>query len=100
MPEQRNHDERDDATELDLDIRLAEVWQLAFGVEDTDVDDKWDLEMIGIHLRAAYMQSYFDASTEAPKGQLLRPGYRATETRSDGREANLTAYWRCETQTE
>ena len=77
MSEQRNHDERDDATELDLDIRLAEVWQLAFGVEDTDVDDRWDLEMVGIHLRAAYMRGYFDATTEAPKGQLFRDhGYR------------------------
>ncbi len=49
---------RIDLLELDIDLRLADLWR-----ETLDVAD-WNLEVVAAFLRAAYGKGYCDALTE------------------------------------
>lgn len=56
--------------EIELDIRLASIWQL---LEDQDID----LALLSQFMRASYTRGYVDALTEVEGGRLLKdvPGY-------------------------
>ena len=57
--------------ELDIDLRLADLWREAFEVQD------WTLETVAAHMRAAYGKGYCDALTEDVPGSLCTDhGYR------------------------
>jgi hypothetical protein len=57
--------------ELDIDLRLADLWGEACGVSD------WNLEVVAAFLRAAYGKGYCDALTEDAPGSLCRDhGYK------------------------
>jgi len=56
--------------ELDIDLRLSDLWSEACGVAD------WNLEVVAAFLRAAYGKGYCDALTEDAPGSLcLEHGY-------------------------
>jgi hypothetical protein len=62
---------RIDLLELDIDLRLADLWR-----ETLDVTD-WNLEVVAAFLRAAYGKGYCDALTEDAPGSLCHEhGYR------------------------
>jgi hypothetical protein len=62
---------RIDLLELDIDLRLADLWR-----EADDVDD-WNLEVVAAFIRAAYGKGYCDALTEEQPGSLCEEhGYR------------------------
>jgi hypothetical protein len=57
--------------ELDIDLRLADLWSEACGVCE------WNLEVVAAFLRAAYGKGYCDALTEDAPGSLCRDhGYK------------------------
>ena len=57
--------------ELDIDVRLADLW-----AEASDVGE-WNLEVVAAFMRAAYGKGYCDALTEDSPGSLCRDhGYR------------------------
>ena len=64
--------------ELDIDVRLADLWAEAFDV------DEWGLEVVSALMRAAYGKGYCDALTEDDPGSLCRdhgytvPAHRRT----------------------
>jgi hypothetical protein len=55
---------RIDLLELDIDLRLAELWR-----EAEDVTG-WSLEVVAAFMRAAYGKGYCDALTEESPGSL------------------------------
>jgi hypothetical protein len=60
--------------ELDIDLRLADLWAEACGISE------WNLEVVAAFLRAAYGKGYCDALTEDAPGSLCRDhGYRIPE---------------------
>ena len=62
---------RIDLLELDIDLRLADLWR-----ETADVSE-WNLEVVAAFLRAAYGKGYCDALTEDAPGSLCHEhGYR------------------------
>lgn len=68
---------RIDLLELDIDLRLADLWR-----EANDISE-WNLEVVGAFLRAAYGKGYCDALTEDSPGELCSEhGYRVPERRS------------------
>ena len=67
---------RIDLLELDIDVRLADLWR-----EASDIGD-WNLEVVGAFIRAAYGKGYCDALTEDAPGSLCSEhGYRVPERR-------------------
>ncbi len=67
---------RIDLLELDIDLRLADLWGEACGVGE------WNLEVVAAFLRAAYGKGYCDALTEDAPGSLCRDhGYRIPDRR-------------------
>jgi hypothetical protein len=67
---------RIDLLELDIDLRLADLWR-----EAVDVDE-WSLEIVAAFIRAAYGKGYCDALTEESPGSLcLDHGYRIPDRR-------------------
>ena len=57
--------------ELDIDLRLADLWQEASEV------DEWSLDVVAAFLRAAYGKGYCEALTEETPGSLCAEhGYR------------------------
>ncbi len=57
--------------ELDIDLRLADLWREAVDVSD------WSLEIVAAFIRAAYGKGYCDALTEEFPGSLcVDHGYR------------------------
>ena len=57
--------------ELDIDLRLADLWTEAAEVEH------WKLEVVAAFLRAAYGKGYCEALTESSPGSLCSDhGYR------------------------
>lgn len=58
------HPTRIDLLELDIDLRLADLWR-----EAQDVDE-WSLEVVAAFMRAAYGKGYCDALTEDAPGSL------------------------------
>jgi hypothetical protein len=66
-----------DLLELDVDLRLAELWRSA-----ADHAQPWTLEQVAIYMRAAYAKGYCDALTEPQRGQLcIEHGYRVPQQR-------------------
>ena len=62
---------RIDLLELDIDLRLADLWR-----EAADVTE-WNLEVVSAFMRAAYGKGYCDAFTEDSPGSLCHDhGYR------------------------
>ena len=62
---------RIDLLELDIDLRLADLWREAAGITD------WSLDVVAAFMRAAYGKGYCDALTEDAPGTLcLDHGYR------------------------
>ena len=55
---------RIDLLELDIDLRLADLWREAVDVSD------WSLEIVAAFIRAAYGKGYCDALTEELPGSL------------------------------
>jgi len=71
MPERPS---RIDLLELDIDLRLTDLWREAAGIED------WSLEVVAAFMRAAYGKGYCDALTEELPGALCADhGYRVPE---------------------
>jgi hypothetical protein len=67
---------RIDLLELDIDLRLADLWREAVDVEE------WSLEIVAAFIRAAYGKGYCDAFTEESPGSLcLDHGYRMPDRR-------------------
>jgi hypothetical protein len=57
--------------ELDIDLRLADLWR-----ETADVSE-WNLDVVAAFIRAAYGKGYCDALTEDSPGTLcLDHGYQ------------------------
>jgi hypothetical protein len=69
---------RIDLLELDIDLRLADLWR-----EATEIGE-WNLDVVAAFMRAAYGKGYCDALTEENPGSLCHdhgyriPGRRAT----------------------
>ncbi|MHB8641507.1 MAG: hypothetical protein ACYDA3_01260 [Gaiellaceae bacterium] len=62
---------RIDLLELDIDLRLADLWREASEIGE------WNLEVVAAFMRAAYGKGYCDALTEDAPGSLcLDHGYR------------------------
>ena len=55
---------RIDLLELDIDLRLADLWREAADVQD------WNLDVVAAFMRAAYGKGYCDAFTEDLPGSL------------------------------
>jgi hypothetical protein len=65
------HPSRIDLLELDIDLRLADLWREAAGITD------WTLDVVAAFMRAAYGKGYCDALTEESPGALCSEhGYR------------------------
>ncbi len=65
---------RIDLLELDIDLRLTDLWREAVGVSE------WSLEVVAAFIRAAYGKGYCDALTEDSPGTLCEDhGYRMPE---------------------
>jgi hypothetical protein len=65
---------RIDLLELDIDLRLADLWREAAGI------DEWTLEVVAAFMRASYGKGYCDALTEDLRGSLCADhGYRIPE---------------------
>jgi hypothetical protein len=57
--------------ELDIDVRLCDLWAEAAEVTE------WNLDVMAAFMRAAYGKGYCDALTEDDQGSLCRDhGYR------------------------
>jgi hypothetical protein len=68
---------RIDLLELDIDVRLADLWREAVDVTD------WNLEVVAAFIRAAYGKGYCDALVEESPGALcVEHGYRIPERAS------------------
>src|SRR5919202_587250 len=72
---------RIDLLELDIDLRLADLWREAGEIEE------WNIEVVAAFMRAAYGKGYCDALTEDSPGSLCHdhgyriPGRRPAPTR-------------------
>ena len=67
---------RIDLLELDIDLRLAELWREASEVGE------WKLDIVAAFMRAAYGKGYCDALTEESPGLLCQEhGYRVPVAR-------------------
>lgn len=68
---------RIDLLELDIDLRLADLWREACEIGE------WNLEVVGAFIRAAYGKGYCDSLTEESPGRLcLDHGYTIPRRRS------------------
>jgi hypothetical protein len=66
-----NGPSRIDLLELDIDLRLADLWREAAEIEE------WSIEVVAAFMRAAYGKGYCDALTEDAPGSLcVDHGYR------------------------
>jgi hypothetical protein len=62
---------RIDLLELDIDLRVTDLWREAAGITD------WSLDVVAAFMRAAYGKGYCDALTEDAPGSLCADhGYR------------------------
>jgi hypothetical protein len=67
---------RIDLLELDIDLRLNDLWREALGIEE------WSIEVVSAFMRAAYGKGYCDALTEEAPGSLCADhGYRVPARR-------------------
>ncbi len=66
-----NRPSRIELLELDIDLRLSDLWREACDVTE------WNLEVVGAFMRAAFGKGYCDALTEDTPGALCEEhGYR------------------------
>ena len=66
-----NHPSRIDLLELDIDLRLTDLWREASEISE------WSLDVVAAFMRAAYGKGYCDALTEESPGSLCHDhGYR------------------------
>ncbi len=66
-----NTPSRVDLLELDIDLRLADLWR------ELEEIPEWNLEIAAAFMRAAYGKGYCDALTEDDHGSLCHDhGYR------------------------
>ena len=71
FPVAKRRPSRIDLLELDIDLRVADLWR-----EAAEIDD-WNLEVVAAFMRAAYGKGYCDALTEDSPGSLCHDhGYR------------------------
>jgi hypothetical protein len=71
-----NSPSRIDLLELDIDLRLAELWREANEIEE------WSIEVVAAFMRAAYGKGYCDSLTEDSPGSLCEEhGYRVPSRR-------------------
>ena len=71
------HPSRIDLLELDIDLRLADLWREASSIGE------WNMEVVAAFMRAAYGKGYCDALTEESPGMLCAEhGYRVPERRT------------------
>lgn len=62
---------RIDLLELDIDLRLSDLWREAVDVPE------WSIDVVAAFIRAAYGKGYCDALTEESPGALcIDHGYR------------------------
>jgi hypothetical protein len=62
---------RIDLLELDIDLRLADLWRETLEISE------WNLDVVAAFMRAAYGKGYCDALTEDAPGALCNDhGYR------------------------
>jgi hypothetical protein len=67
---------RIDLLELDIDLRLTDLWREAASIGE------WSLDVVAAFMRAAYGKGYCDALTEEAPGSLCADhGYRVPERR-------------------
>lgn len=67
----RRRPTRIELLELDIDLRLSDLWGEAAEVTE------WSLEVVAAFMRAAYGKGYCDALTEDAPGSLCRDhGYK------------------------
>jgi hypothetical protein len=72
-----DHPSRIDLLELDIDLRLADLWREASEIEE------WTLDVVAAFMRAAYGKGYCDALTEESPGSLCEEhGYRIPPRRA------------------
>ena len=72
---------RIDLLELDIDLRLADLWREAEEVGE------WNLEVVAAFMRAAYGKGYCDALTEEAPGSLCHDhGYAIPPRREPVRD--------------
>ena len=70
-----------DLLELDIDLRITDLWREAGEITD------WNVDVVAAFLRAAYGKGYCDALTEDAPGSLCHdhgyriPGRRAAPSR-------------------
>ena len=65
------HPTRIDLLELDIDLRLSDLWREAAGISE------WSLDVVAAFMRAAYGKGYCDSLTEDSPGSLCEEhGYR------------------------
>ena len=73
---------RVDLLELDIDLRLVDLWREAVDVSE------WSLEVVAAFIRAAYGKGYCDALTEESPGALcVEHGYRMPDRVEAERDA-------------
>ena len=73
---------RIDLLELDIDLRLADLWREAGEIEE------WSLEVVAAFMRAAYGKGYCDSLTEEAPGSLcVDHGYRVPDRQRTVSEA-------------
>ena len=66
-----NQPSRIDLLELDIDLRLTDLWREAGEITE------WNLDVVAAFMRAAYGKGYCDALTEDAPGSLCHDhGYR------------------------
>ena len=74
---------RIDLLELDIDLRLSDLWREAGEITE------WNIDVVAAFIRAAYGKGYCDALTEDLPGSLCHDhGYRIPDRReAPSREA-------------
>ena len=66
-----NKPSRIDLLELDIDLRITDLWREAGEISE------WNLDVVAAFIRAAYGKGYCDALTEDAPGSLCHDhGYR------------------------
>jgi hypothetical protein len=74
---------RIDLLELDIDLRLSDLWR------EADEIQEWTLDVVAAFMRAAYGKGYCDSLTEDSPGRLCpHPGYRGPGPRAAARSAD------------
>lgn len=67
---------RIDLLELDIDVRLVDLWREAASITE------WSMDVVAAFMRAAYGKGYCDALTEdAPGALCVDHGYRVPDRR-------------------